>query len=224
MNIYPYDGALDQAKAYMSIAGYESATKRDLKSYVRIMKGYLDVDKYANRIVDTYMRVHGQAGNTGRESSAPENKLRTRDRAILEVAERKILPARLIHEFRFGPQAGFSIDSISDLNTRLFSDLYLRAGEFKSDRACEDLRVMLADWADKFKSQVSHEMIDGLMDALYQADAFAVGNLFTAMAYTAKIAWFWGYTVRFTSLEFDNKFDMSVTDRHGDCRHKILQV
>lgn len=216
MNIFPFDGALEEARMYMRIAGYDDFTKRDLRNLTRVMKGYLPADQYASEIVSKYLNVHGRPGD--KTPAIVPNKLRTCDMAILETAERKIFPARLIWEFRFGPQVGFYADDLMELNRRLCGDLYCSAGELNSGISYEELGQFLSDFCRDMKS-AGRDVYDicplfqSLLCRLLEMNLFESGGMFTCMAFVSKIAYFWGFTMRFEDSGLDDIISFTLSDR-----------
>ena len=218
LNIFPSDGALNEARVYMQVAGYPDFTKRDLKNLTRVMKGYLPAGEYAKQVAGKYYHVHGDAGRCGGPSGVPENLIRTRDPAILYVAERKILPARLVQEFRFGPAVGFSAEDLIELNKRLFGDIYTSAGKLRPGLDYQELDGFLRKHNEILRHCPSgaHGMcpaFEDLFGSLLGLAPFVTGNLITAMAFVTKIAYFWGYVCRFEDSGEEGKYVFDLSDR-----------
>lgn len=202
----------------MKIAGYSDFTKRDLKNLRRVMNGYLSADAYVREIIGKYRGVHGSAGNSKRPCGVPSNLVNTRDPAILNTVERKVLPARLVWEFRFGPHAGFSSEDLIELHKRLFGDIYMFAGDLRPGLSHVELDGFLYDYAERLKASepgvyamcpVFEELLAGLLNL----GVFKTGNLLTNMAFVTKIAYFWGYTCRFEDSGCDTLLRFDFSDR-----------
>lgn len=203
---------------YMQVAGYQDFTKRDLRNLTRVMKGYLPADLYAKRVLEKYYNMHGEAGSSGQACLISPNRVHTRDQAILNTVERKIYPARLLWEFQMGPQVGFSSDCLIDLNRRLCGDIYEQAGCFRNNISISDLDAVMAKHADNMRNS-GRDVIgtctkfELLLGDLLNLHAFQECNLFTAMAFTAKIAFFWGYVCRFEQTDLPGMIRFRFSDR-----------
>ena len=199
----------------MQIAGYLDFTKRDLRNYTRVLRGYLPVDVYAREILARYRGVHNHGVTP---SSLPENHVSTRDPAILHTVEQKIYPARLIWEFQFGPQLVFSAMDLVDLNDRLFSDIYCQAGCIRSSVNIQDIQIVLNRYSQELRGVIPDAVNVGpafgsMLAELLSLNIFYIGNLFTTMVFCAKIAAFWGYQMRFLPDGGNTCLCYSMSDR-----------
>ena len=208
----------------MQIAGYSDFTKRDLKNFTRVMKGYLPADMYAKQVVEKYYRVHGDVGRDNQPCDVPENLIRTRDAAILNTVERKIYPARLIWEFRFGPQVRFLAEDFLELHKRLCGDIYCSAGKTRDGLSYQELDEFLGKYNAILKYCPSGvyglcPAFEDLFGSLLNLAPFDTGNLLAAMTFVTKIAYFWGYVCHFEESGGENlyRFDFSdrITSRKG---------
>lgn len=222
LNIFPFTDSLTEAQAYMHIAGYPDFTHRELKDLKRIMHGYMPVDVYVRQMTRKYFNMHGLAGRDNLPAAIPENLIKTRDPAILHVFERKVYPARLVSEFRFGPIVTCSAEDFIDLNGRICGDIYPDAGSVRSDINFNELACIFQSHGTGLKSCEQDlwglcERFERLIAELLSLNVFEHGNLFTCMAFTAKLAYFWGKTCRFIDSDAPGCITFKFSDRKQAC-------
>lgn len=215
---------MEQALTYMDLTGRGPATRRDMKSFRRVATGYLPVESYVRTVTDRYAGVHASPGRKkcGRVQ-VPGNRLGTRDGSVLATAERKIYPARLVHEFRFGTVPDCTVRDAASLNARLCGDLYPCAGDFRDGADTDRLDVLLSGFRDKILSGGGNAP-DGIADVLSELMAgrpFSAGNQITAMCYAAKLACRCGYELRFEAPDVPGVLCFAFRSSRGDDRRCI---
>ena len=215
---------MGQALTYMDLTGRGPATRRDSKAFRRVATGYLSVESYVRSVTDRYEGVHSSSGRKKAcRITVPGNRLGTRDGSILATAERKIYPARLVHEFRFGTVPDCIVRDVASLNVRLCGDLYPCAGEFRAGFDTGRLEASLSGFRDIVFSGGGNAP-DGIADMLSELMAggpFSVGNQITAMCYAAKLACRCGYELRFEAPDVPGVLCFAFRSSRGDDRRCI---
>lgn len=224
LNVFSCEGAVEQALTYMDLTGRGPATRRDMRAFRRVTTGYLSVESYVRSVTDRYEGVHSSSGRKKAcRITVPGNRLGTRDGSILATAERKIYPARLVHEFRFGTVPDCTVRDVASLNARLCGDLYPCAGEFRAGTDTGRLDALLSGFRDKILSGGGNAP-DGIADMLSElltGRPFSAGNQITAMCYAAKLACRCGYELRFEASGIPGILCFAFRSNRGDDRRRI---
>lgn len=163
LNVFSCEGAVEQALTYMDLTGRGPATRRDMRAFRRVTTGYLSVESYVRSVTDRYEGVHSSSGRKKAcRITVPGNRLGTRDGSILATAERKIYPARLVHEFRFGTVPDCTVRDVASLNARLCGDLYPCAGEFRAGTDTGRLDALLSGFRDKIRARFCSRRVSSM--------------------------------------------------------------